>query len=121
MGPFFVNTDLNKLLEHQGKTCSQIHCPLLGNEVDHGIVVVLARLASICSLTGRYDNPMSLSALSPQSETMNWPVSSDTPWAPRHIWRDRSPHANVVIADTALLGTLPPLHLKPNSLSLTGG
>jgi hypothetical protein len=42
---------------------------------------------------------------------MNWPESSDTPWASYQIWRDVL--LNVVIAKTAPLGTLPPLSQTP--------
>ncbi len=38
--------------------CNQIHSPLLEDEVDCGIGLSY-RLAILCSLTGRYDNPMS--------------------------------------------------------------
>ncbi len=37
--------------------CNQIHSPLLGDKVDYGIGLSY-RPASLCSLTGRYDNPM---------------------------------------------------------------
>jgi hypothetical protein len=36
---------------------SQIHSPLLGAKADYGIGLSY-RPASLCSLTGRYDNPM---------------------------------------------------------------
>jgi hypothetical protein len=45
---------------------SQIHCPLLGDKVDYGIGLSF-RPAILCSLTGRYDNQMTLSTLSPQA------------------------------------------------------
>jgi hypothetical protein len=38
-------------------SCSQIHSQILGDKFDYGISL-LYRPASLCSLTGRYDNPM---------------------------------------------------------------
>jgi hypothetical protein len=51
-------------------SCSQIHSPLIGDKVDSGIGLSY-RPVSLCSLSGRYDNTMPESTLSPQSKTMN--------------------------------------------------
>jgi hypothetical protein len=59
--------------------CGQIHSPLLRDTVDYGIGLTY-RPASICSLTGQYDNPMSKSTLSPQSGTMNLASGLSSPF-----------------------------------------
>ncbi len=50
--------------------CSQIHSLWMGHIVDSEIGLSY-QPASLCSLAGRYDNPMPKSTLSPQSGTMN--------------------------------------------------
>ncbi len=50
--------------------CSQIHRPWLGSIVDSGIGLSYLP-ASLCSLAGRYNNPMTELTLSPQSGTTN--------------------------------------------------
>ncbi len=55
---------------------SQFHSPLLGDKGDHGIGLAY-RAASLCSPTGRYDNPIPQSILYPQSGTMNWASDRD--------------------------------------------
>jgi hypothetical protein len=52
------------------KSWGQILSPWLGDIVDSGIGM-LYRPASLCSLAGRYDNPLSESTISPQSGTKN--------------------------------------------------
>jgi hypothetical protein len=48
MKPAYINTL---------SSCGQIHRPLVGDIVDSGTVLTY-RLASLCSLTDLYDNPM---------------------------------------------------------------
>ncbi len=55
MKPVYINTP---------SSCGQIHRPLVGDVVDSGIVLTY-RLASLCSLTGRYDNPMNITNIIP--------------------------------------------------------
>ncbi len=54
----------------------KIYSPWMGDAVDSGIGMSY-RPASLCSLAGRYDNPMPESTLSPQSGTMNLTTGLD--------------------------------------------
>jgi hypothetical protein len=55
---------------HKDQICSQIHSPGLGDIVDYGKGLSY-RPASLCSLAGRYDNPMPELPLYPPSGSPN--------------------------------------------------
>ncbi len=57
-------------VEHYAGTVAKFIVPDWGDKVDYGIGLSYPP-TSLVSLTGRYDNPMPLSTLSPQSGTMN--------------------------------------------------
>jgi hypothetical protein len=63
------------------ETCPEFIVPKWVDKVDSGIGLSY-RPASLCSLAGRCDNPMSESTLSPQSGTMNLATSCDTEIVP---------------------------------------
>jgi hypothetical protein len=56
-GYSYAGTDYNNLTLFHSQLCSQIHSTLMGDKVDCGIGWSY-RPASLCSLMGRYDNPV---------------------------------------------------------------
>jgi hypothetical protein len=57
-------------------TRSQIPSPWMSDKVDSGIGLSY-RQANLCSLAGRYDNPMPKSTLSPLSGSMHFAADAD--------------------------------------------